>query len=152
MLEIIEITKIEQSLTVSLKTRYHNYNSIKNHIASLYSTMNIQRVEPTRHISQFLNIPKSIVSRVLLQLEEDKFISKVSMGSHPKHNWYIVAVSKQECFLFRNFISLSRFKKKKFLMNLQTIGAKSIDDIVKINFGMGYSYYCSNNLDSKAIG
>lgn len=148
MLEIIEITAIEQSLTISLKTRYHNYNSIKNHIASLYSTMGIQRVESTRNISQFLGIPKSIVARVLMQLEEDGFISKVRAGTHPRNIWYVVRLSKQECFLYRNYFSLSPFKKKKFLKNLETCGAKSVHEIVKMFFGMGADYY----RDSMASG
>ena len=108
MLEANQINQIEKSLTTALQTRYSNYNSIKNYISGIYSTMNISRVESSRHISQFLNISKSITARVLIQLEEDGFISKVRTGTHPRHNWYIVRATKQECFLFRNYYPLSR--------------------------------------------
>lgn len=144
MLEIVNIRQveaIEDELNIAFQTRYHNYNSIKNHISGLYSTMSIQRVESSRQISRFLDIPKSITARVLLQLADDGFINKVRTGTHPKHNYYIVKATKQQCFAYRCFYSLSPYRRKKFLENLRTCGAKSLDEITKLYLNRGIEFY-----------
>ena len=155
MLEIVniqEVEAIEDELNIAFQTRYHNYNSIKNHICGLYSTMGIQRVESTRQISRFLSIPKSITARVILQLEEDGFISKVREGTHPRQQYYIVRATKQQCFAYRCFYSLSPYRRKKFLENLRTCGAKSLDEITKLFLNRGIEFYCNNYAVGSEVG
>ena len=131
VLEMNNIEIIEYQLTVSLKTRYLNYNAIKNHIASNYTTLNLSRLESTRELSRLLNINKSSVSRVLIQLEDDNFITKVSEGNHPSQQFYTIRATKIMCWLYRNYYPLSRYKKRKFLRNLTTCGTTSLNKIIK---------------------
>jgi DNA-binding MarR family transcriptional regulator len=114
--------------------------------------MGISRVESTRHISQFLRISKSIVARVLIQLEEDGFISKVRAGKHPRQQYYVVAASKQECFSYRCYFGLSPFKRKKFLQELRTCGAKSLVEITKSFLNRGIEYYEESTLSAPEKG
>lgn len=145
MLEIIEecdilpqIQRTEQSLSLALLTRNVNYNAVKNYIAMDYSTMDFRVIESSRRIAERLRIGKSIVARVFLKLEEDGFLKRESWGNHPRQVRYVVAASKQECFLYRNFYSLSPYRRKKFFKNLETCGAKNLDQIVQKFFGRGY--------------
>lgn len=144
MLKIIDVREVlldtkrtKQLLERTLLSRYHNYNLVKNHIAMIYSTLGIREVESTRKIAEMLGIGKSIVARVLLQLEEDGWIEKVEDPDYSWKNYYIVKVSKEECFWFRNFFPLSSFKKRKLLKNLMTCGADNLEEIMKNEFGAG---------------
>lgn len=133
---VYETKRTRQLLETTLLTRYKNYNAVKNYIAMMYSTLNLQRVDSTRNIGEKLGIGKSIVARIMLQLEDDGWIEKVE-GKHSWQNYYIVRVSKEECFWFRNFHTLSSFKKKKLLKILTTCGAEELEQLMKKYIGAG---------------